>query len=117
RGARPGLVPRDEDGQAAPIPAASDPAAEASVAPARIVLPVLGDPAPGRAPTERGDVLASGPGARGGSDREPRADRPGLPPRALRRHAPTGDDLDGAVVRAGGAPRGRTHDRPRRHHP
>ena len=38
-----------------------------------------------------------------------------LPPRVLRRHAPAGDDRDGAGPRAGHADRRRAHHRARRH--
>ena len=47
----------------------------------------------------------------------PRARGEGLPARAVRRHAPAGDDRDGPRLRSGGRHRRRADDGPRRHGP
>ena len=92
--------------------------------PALVPAPVL----QGRQAAGRGDPGAPGHRRRRGARARGRAARPGrdprrraagrrVPARVLGRHAPAGDDRDGAHQRPEAADRRRADDRARRHHP
>ena len=81
---------------------------------------------PGRRPDRGADRGPAGAAPRGGAQAGRRAARPRrdpqaagrrVPARAVGRHAPAGDDRDGARVRPGDRHRRRADDGPRRHGP